>query len=160
MRDRIELRAINPIAQCLIRQLVVPRIYFDAEWPGLPGERASVLAIDRDGRGDAHIVALRRDAAAALAMVPRLLEARAPFRWIAFLRGTEDDAVTAALASQEILYPPATAGRVGVIEVVEMVGNDLGANVRIKAERFPTPTYEWAAEFSAAHQASIQYPER
>ena len=37
-------------------------------------------------------------------------------------------------------------------------GHDLGANVRIKAERFPTPTYEWAAEFAASHEASIQYP--
>ncbi len=103
----------------------------------MSGERVDVLAIDRDGRGDAHIVELRRDAAAALAMVPRLLEARAPFRWIAFLRGTEDEAVTAALASQEILYPPATAGRIGVIEVVEMAGNDLGANVRIKRSVSP-----------------------
>jgi hypothetical protein len=39
-----------------------------------------------------------------------------------------------------------------------MAGNDLGANVRIKAERFPTPTYEWAAAFADSHQASIQYP--
>jgi hypothetical protein len=149
---------VNPIAHCLLRQLVVPRIYFNAEWPGMPGVDVDVLAIDRDGHGDTHLVEFRRGAADALALVPRLLEARAPFRWIAFLRGTEDEAATAALTSQELLYPPDTAGRVGVIEVVEMAGNDLGANVRIKAERFPTPTYEWAAEFAASHQASIQYP--
>lgn len=100
----------------------------------------------------------QRNAADALATVPRLLAARAPFRWIAFLRGTEDAAAAAALVSQEILYPADTPGRVGVIEIVEMAGDDLGANVRIKAERFPTPTYEWAAEFAASHQASIQYP--
>jgi hypothetical protein len=158
MRDRIELRAYNPIAQCLIRQLVVPRIYFEAQWPGMPGAPVDVLAIDRDGRGDAHLVEIRRAAADALAIVPRLLQARAPFRWIAFLRGTEDEAAAAALISQESLYPAGIAGRVGVIEVVEMAGNDLGANVRIKAERFPTPTYEWAAEFADKHQASIQYP--
>lgn len=158
MPDRIELRAQNPIAECLIRQLVVPRIYFDAEWPGMSGVRVDVLAIDRDGRGDAHLVEIRRNAADALAMVPQLLTARAPFRWIAFLRGTEDAAATLALVSQESLYPANTPGRVGVIEIVEMAGHDLGANVRIKAERFPTPTYELAAEFAASHEASIQYP--
>lgn len=158
MRDWIELRALNPVASCLIRQLVVPRIYFDAEWPGMPGVPADVLAIDRDGRGDAHLVEIRRNAADALALVPRLLEARAPFRWIAFLRGTEDAAATAALISQDILYPRDAAGRVGVIEIVEMAGNDLGANARMKAERFSTPTYEWAVAFAASHEASIQYP--
>jgi hypothetical protein len=158
MRDRIELRALNPVAQCLIRQLLVPRIYFESDWPGMPGVRADVLAIDRDGRGDAHLVEIRRNAVDALAMVPRLLQARAPFRWIAFLRGSEDETTKAALLTHEILYPADTAGRVGVIEVVEMVGDDLGANVRVKAERFPTPTYDLAAEFAANHVASIQYP--
>lgn len=158
MQDRIELRARNPVAGCLIRQLVVPRIYFEADWPGLPDMRADVLAIDRDGRGDAHLVEIKRNAADALAIVPRLLAARAPFRWIAFLRGTENEAAALALISQEVLYPKDTAGRVGVIEIVEMAGNDLGANVRIKAERFPTPTYDWASAFAASHEASIQYP--
>ncbi len=158
MRDRIELRAQNPVAHCLIRQLIVPRIYFDADWPGMPGVRADVLAIDRDGHGDVHLVEIRRNAADALAMAPLLLQARVPFRWVAFLRGTEDEASTAALTSQETLYPVETAGRVGVIEIVPMAGDDLGANVRIKAERFPTPTYDWAAAFAASHEASIQYP--
>lgn len=30
MRDRLELRAQHPVAQCLIRRLMVPRVYFDA----------------------------------------------------------------------------------------------------------------------------------
>lgn len=158
MQDRIELRARNPVAGCLIRQLVVPRIYFEANWPGLLDMRTDVLAIDRDGRGDVHLVEIKRNAADALAIVPRLLAARAPFRWIAFLHGTDDEAAALALATQEVLYPKDTAGRVGVIEIVEMAGNDLGANIRIKAERFPTPTYDWAATFAASHEASIQYP--
>lgn len=158
MRDRIELRAPNPIANCLIRQLTVPRIYFDAEWPGMPGAPVAVLAIDRDGHGDAHLVMFAVEASRALARVPTLLAARAPFRWVAFLRGQEDQAATLALTSQEVLYPKDTAGRVGVIEVVKMAGDDLGANVRIKAERFPTPTYDIAAKFAASNEAAIQYP--
>ena len=158
MPDRIELRAQNAVAGCLLRQLVVPRIYFATEWPGMPDMPVDVLALDRDGRGDAHLVEIRRNAADALATVPQLLAARAPFRWIAFLQGTEDATAAMALVSQESLYPADTPGRVGVIEIVETAGHDLGANVRIKAERFPTPTYEWAAEFAASHEASIQYP--
>jgi hypothetical protein len=157
MRDRLELRAQDPVAQCLIRQLIVPRIYFDADWPGMADGRVDVLAIDRDGVGDVHLVEIKRQAADALAAIPRLFQARAPFRWIALLRGTEDEAATLSLASREILYPPGTAGRIGVIEVVEMEGGDLGANVRIKAERFPTPVYDLAAAFIASHQAQIQY---
>ena len=157
MRDRLELRAQNPVAQCLIRQLIVPRIYFEADWPGMVGGRVDVLAIDRDGVGDVHLAEIRRSAADALASIPRLLEAQAPFRWIAFVRGTEDEASSSSLASQEILYAPETAGRIGVIEVVEMAGGDLGANVRIKAERFPTPVYELAAKFVGSHQAHIQF---
>lgn len=159
MRDRLELRARNPVASCLIRQLVVPRIYFDADWPGLSGMRVDVLAIDRDGRGDAHLVEIKKRAADALAIVPALLAARAPFRWIAFLGGTETESTASALASSDTLYPTDMPGRIGVIEIVEMAGGaDLGANVRIKAERFPTPTYDLASAFSASHQAAIQYP--
>src|SRR5438034_1165179 len=119
MRDRLELRAQDPVAQCLIRRLMVPRIYFEAEWPGMAEERVDVLAIDRDGVGDVHLVEIRRKAADALALIPKLLAARAPFRWISFLQGTEDETAARALASQESLYPANTAGRVGVIEIVE-----------------------------------------
>ncbi|AUX22424.1 uncharacterized protein SOCEGT47_029270 [Sorangium cellulosum] len=157
MRDRLELRAQDPVARCLIRQLIVPRIYFEANWPGTAHGPVDVLAIDRDGVGDVHLVEIKKRAADALASIPKLIEAQAPFRWIAFLRGTEDEATADALASQEILYPPDTAGRIGVIEIVEMAGNDLGATVRIKAERFPTPVYDLAAKFVDSHQAHIQY---
>jgi hypothetical protein len=139
-----------------MRQLIVPRIYFEVDWPGMADGRVDVLAIDRDGVGDTHIIEIKRDAADALAWIPKLFVARAPFRWIAFLRGTEDEQVASSLASQEILFPPNAAGRIGVIEIVEMAGGDLGANVRIKAERFHTPVYDLAAEFIRTHQADIQ----
>ncbi len=159
MRDHLELRAKEPVAQCLLRRLVVPRIYFETEWPGMPGHTVDVLALDRDGKGDAHLVDIRKSAADALKFVPTLLQAKAPFRWIAFYRDDEDAQSTQALKSQESLFAPDTSGRVGVIEIVRMENNDLGANVRIKAERFPTPTYKIAAEFAAAHEADIQIPD-
>ena len=157
MRDRFELRAQHPVAQCLIRRLMVPRVYFEAEWPGLPDARVDVLVIDRDGAGDPHIVEIKRSAGDALAATPQLLDAKAPYRWIAFLRGTEDAGAAAALVSQTQLYREGIAGRIGVIEIVEMAGDELGANVRLAAERFPTPAYEMASAYSSTHDAQIQF---
>jgi hypothetical protein len=159
MRDRLELRALDPVARCLIRRLMVPRIYFEAQWPADRPVHVDVLAIDSDGVGDAHLVEVRRTAANALARVPFLLDASAPFRWVAFLAGTEDVESLRALASQEILSDLARPGRIGVIEVVELPGGDLGANVRITAERFLVAVHEVATAFSSSHKAHIQFGE-
>jgi hypothetical protein len=153
-RDRVELRAREAVASCLIRRLTVPRIYFEAEWPG---RAVDLLAIDRDGVGDAHLVEIRRAAADALSTVGSLLQAAAPFRWIAFLQGTEDAGVSQALRSQEKLIVPGSPGRIGVIEIVEMAGDQLGANVRLAAERFPDAVYDVATQFSGSHKANIQF---
>lgn len=156
MRERIELRARDAVAQCLIRRLTVPRIYFEAEWP-VADCPVDVLAIDRDGVGDAHVVEIKRGAPDALRDAGRLIaKIRAPFRWIAFLRGTEDEQSARALLSEDGLIDPSRPGRVGVIEIVEM-GNDLGANIRIRAERFADAVYDVATEFSGSHKANIQF---
>ncbi|AKT37341.1 hypothetical protein [Chondromyces crocatus] len=157
MRDRVEFRAKEPIARCLIRRLVVPRIYFDAPWPKDESPLYDVLAIDRDGNGDAHVVQVRKMAGDALAEVPALLSVGAPFRWIAFLQGTQDEKAALALVSKELLYAKGSAGRVGVIEIVTMSGGDLGANVVVTAERFPGSFYDLSTAFSGSHKADIQY---
>lgn len=158
-RDHIELRGKDPVAQCLIRRLTVPRVYFDAEWPRFEQSTVDLLVIDRDGVGDAHLVEIKRTAKAALARVPSLLKASAPFRWVAFLRGTEDEETSLKLTSKEGLYADALPGRVGVIEIVEMTGGDLGANVVVSAERFPDAVYDVATAFSGSHKANIQFGE-
>ena len=159
MRDRLELRAFDPVARCLIRRLFVPRVYFEADWPAAGPVHVDVLAIDRDGVGDAHLVEVRRTAADALACLPSLLDASAPFRWVAFVSGTEDVESARALASQGPLSDPARPGRGGVIEVLETPGGDLEAKVRITAERFLVTVHEVATAFSASHKAHIQFGE-
>ncbi len=153
MPAHIELRAREPVATCLIGNLIVPRVYFGAEWPIGSGSTADVLAIDRDGSGDAHVVLVRERAADALACIPVLLGQPGPFRWIAFLRGTEYD----ALVSQDVLYQLGNAGRVGVIEVVEQAGATLKASIRLSAERFPGAFYDLATTFSGSRKADIQF---
>jgi hypothetical protein len=46
-------RAKNAIQDYLIRKLVVPKVYLDANWNGTP---VDVLAIDRAGVGDVHAI--------------------------------------------------------------------------------------------------------
>ncbi len=48
-------RAKNAVQEFLRNRLLVPKIYLDAEWNG---ERVDVLAIDRAGVGDVHVVRL------------------------------------------------------------------------------------------------------
>lgn len=124
---------------------------------GTSNGHIDLLAIDRDGVGDAHLVEIRHKLSDALACTARLLDARAPYRWIAFFRGTEDKGSEDALLSEEPLYVAGQAGRVGVIEVVTMAGNELGANVKRSAERFATPVYEMATVYSNTHEAQIQF---
>ncbi len=155
--NRLELRAKDPVAQCLIRRLTVPRVYFDANWPLFEHVPADLLLIDRDGVGDAHLVEIKRTAESALAQVRTLLKATAPFRWVAFLRGTADKKTIRRLASHEDLYLEGTAGRVGVIEFFEMTNGELGANILVSAERFPDAVYDVAMKFSSSHKANIQF---
>ncbi len=158
MRDQLELRAPREaVAPCLIRRLVVPRIYVDAQWPDDSGATYDLVAIDRDGGGDAHLVQIRRVASEALAQVPMLLGADAPYRWVAFLKGTEDGAAALSLLNQDALYTRGKAGRVGVIEIVEMASNQLGANVLVTAERFPGSFYDLSTAFSGSHHADVQF---
>ncbi len=157
MRNQLELRALDPVGRLLIRRLIVPRIYYEAQWPGFAGGKIDLLAVDRDGTGDAHLVEIKHDARDALALAAPLVDAVAPYRWVAFFRGTEDAASIEALVSHDPLYRKGSPGQVGVIEVFAMEGGELGAVVRMAAERFPTPAYEMAQEFARTHEAQIRF---
>lgn len=158
MPDRWELRARDPVARCLIRRLVVPRVYFEADWPGGDGRTVDVLAIDRDGVGDAHVVGIKGDATSAQEAIARLQRATAPFRWLA-VRAAHPGGDPIELPHAESLFAVHGAGRVGVIEVVEMASGELGANLRIVAERFPDAVHEMTVTFSRSHPAHIQFGE-
>ncbi len=54
MTDRQQLaRGKNVMLSLLEKRLSVPRIYLDATWQG---KNVDILAIDRDGSGDVHVV--------------------------------------------------------------------------------------------------------
>ena len=135
-----EERCYEPIAHCLIRALMVPNIYFKRIWPPLDKLRIDIIAIDRAGTGDIHVVEICKTLNEALTKgVNAIRDVPAHYRWVAY-QGTgllhNDAESELKLLSEKPLLPKSGMGRIGVIEVIRMAGNNLGANVKVKAERF------------------------
>ncbi len=157
MPASLEDQAKEPVARCLIQDLMLPTIYFDAEWP-VPGQHVDVLAIDRAGVGDVHVVEIRDKTADAFDAVAGLLKTPAHYRWIAYFAHTIKKTDRARLTAMPILSPPEGMGRVGVIEIVRMVDGEFGASIKVRAQRFWGSYYRMADEFTSRHpEADIQY---
>ncbi len=98
------------------------------------------MAIDRDGTGDVHAVEIGRSLRDALSDGVRTIrDVPAQYRWVAY-QGEgllpPDERAELAMLSEKPLLPEAGMGRIGVMEVVRMSSGDLGARIRLKAERF------------------------
>ena len=133
-------RCFEPIGSLLIRNLIVPHIYYQES---LLGQCIDVIAIDRAGTSDFHAVCVYDNLKQALDKgISNMLSIPAHYRWVAFQgegiypKETIQQNLLELQQNQKILFPESGMGRVGVIEIVRMYHNDLGANVRIKAERF------------------------
>ena len=144
---RIESRAQEPVAKLLCRELYVPHVYLEVCWPPQGGIRVDVLAIDRAGIGDAHIVQIRESADSALNCVPDLMKAPSHFRWIAFNAETVTAEIKARLESKAELDPPAGAGRVGAIAIERASEDNLIAKIVVYAERFHGLKYSQIGEY-------------
>ena len=135
-------RCLEPVGRALIRALIVPKIYFERTWPPEGGRSAQmgVVAIDRAGTGDVHVVEIRRSLADALADgVSAVRDVPAQYRWVAYQGEglmSPDARAELAMLSEKPLLPESGMGRIGVIEVVRMAPGDLSARIRLKAERF------------------------
>jgi|GEM_PF-3507478 len=159
-----EERCYEPIARCLIRSLIVPRIYFERIWPRSGGSRIDIIAIDRAGTGDIHVVEVCKTLNESLTEgVEIIAKIPAHYRWVAFqgegLLPHNEDAEF-KLLSEEPLLPETGMGRIGVIEVIRMARNDLGANIKVKAERFQVKDISTLIEKFVNHEkADIEFKE-
>jgi hypothetical protein len=159
-RQPVEFRAADAVARLLVRNLWVPSIYFEAPWP-TTRNRVDILAIDRAGVGDVHVVEIHPHIEEALAKASRLLLIPAQFRWVAFI-GSVTPAITRK-ASQAPLFSSQSMGRIGVIAVHFL--SDLmpdqrragDATVVVPAERFPGSYYDEADRFVSKHKADIMF---
>jgi hypothetical protein len=158
---RIE-RSFVPIGRCLISNLIVPKIYFGRNWPIGGNRKIDLIAIDRAGTGDIHIVEVKRTLYDALTRgVEYVLSVPAHYKWVAFMgRGihrTKEDSEL-LLLSQRTLLPKKGMGRVGVIEVVRMATDELGSNIKLRGERFKENEIErQIEEFVAKYKANIEF---
>ncbi len=154
---QLEFRAREAVSRCLIRALAVPNIYFEANWPDGRVRRVDVLAIDRTGVGDVHIVEIKYDAKAAMDSIPSVMKIPAQFRWIAFYRETVGPESLAKAMDRNVFYPSNGMGRVGVIEVVRTGEHDLSADIAIRAERFLGSFKEKVRKFTRGHPADVEF---
>lgn len=153
-----EDRCLEPVARCLIRTLMVPKIYFEKSFPQiivalLAGPKRTkrhvdIVAIDRAGTGDVHVVEIKNTLRAALNEGVNYIKTMpAHYKWVAYQGAglmPEDHEAELELLSERPLLPESGMGRIGVIEVIRMADNilganvklNLGANIKLKAERF------------------------
>ena len=138
IHEQTEARALEPIATCLMRQLIVPDVYFaHIEASGIIA--ADVVLIDRAGVGDVHAVQARAGFDAAWSVLPSVMLWPSHFRWLAVVCLSNSDRRklgSLSLRKLQQLLPPSGAGRVGLIEVAMEPGGGLGAKILHRAERF------------------------
>src|SRR5947207_3735015 len=105
--NKIESRALEPIATLFRRELHLPEIFIGLEWPpNNPGHsQVDLLAIDHAGSGDAHVVQIKERASDALVFIPKLLMVTAHYRWIAFFEKTVTPKLKSRILSKKDLYP-------------------------------------------------------
>jgi hypothetical protein len=150
--QRFEDRAKDPVSRLFVRRLMVPKIYFDARWPE-SRSAVDLLAIDRAGTSDVHVVVIKSTTDEALASIARLHEIPAQYRWLAFT-GPKKDKARLAHAP---LFSSSGPGRIGVIRVLRKTGDVLEAEVLITAERFAGSLVEQVDRFVARHPADIEF---
>src|SRR5258706_12121839 len=116
----LEHRAKEPISKLLVEYLDVPMIFFDAPWP-TNGKTVDVVAIDRAGAGDVHVIEIVRNLSDGIKRLPRLLKIPAQYRWIAYpfddKENTDTDLAQYARLDTAPLFASDEMGRVGVILV-------------------------------------------
>ncbi len=158
-------RAKNALQDYLIRRLVVPKVYLDADWNGT---HVDVLAIDRAGVGDVHAVRIVppqgkfiEDGAAVLIakMVFDSVKEFRPFpshyRYVAVVSADPDNR---RFSPSDLILQESFAedgvGRVGVLYVDFTI--DPPVEAKLKPERFRSSKeiVKLADQFIAEHTAN------
>ena len=164
-------RAKNALQDYLIRKLLIPKVYLDAEWNGIP---VDVLAIDRAGVGDVHAVKIvppqgRFIEDGAVVLIGRLVfdsingfkSLPSHYRYIAVV---SDDPSTRRFDPADLVIQESFAedgvGRVGVL-YVDLSENDPSIRVILKPERFRSSReiIDLADRYVAEHTANWEIRE-
>jgi hypothetical protein len=146
-------RAKNAVADLLSGQLVVPKVFFDAHWPGRKS-RVDVLAVDRSGSGEVHAAEVRRGRdLRAEDLIQRLMEIPAHFKYLALFDNPKN-----RRPHSHVLYSSDGIGRIGIIEVREDPLGNLNARISVQPERFKldSSVYKMVDRFTANYPANLE----
>jgi hypothetical protein len=161
-------RAKNAALTFLERRLSVPKIYIDADWDG---NHVDLLAIDREGVGDVHVILLspRRYFDDGLLNIvaereqldeamDRISAIPAQFKYLAFV-----DILPSKFFGKR--YPlhidrfsqsslaPDGLGRIGLLQIEVPFDSDPSVQMEIKPERFRAKIAKLADEYLQQHEA-------
>jgi hypothetical protein len=121
--------AYEAVARLLIRTLTVPQVFFEAEWPE-PRKHVDIMAIDRAGAGDLHVVEVKGGVEQVkVTTLRQLIRIPAHYRWMAVRTAGESEAGVRAL-----IVKLAEDG-IGCIGIVVMANGDPGAVLLSKPKR-------------------------
>jgi hypothetical protein len=150
--EQMELRARGAVAQLMVRILILPNIFFDADWSA--DRPVDLIAIDRAGSGDVHAIEIKSSpsAVSTRAAVRQLLNVHANYRWIGIVQSRTSRPTK---LPSKLLSPYQSMGRVGVIRIE--IGDDFRAEIERNAERFPGTYYEFADQFRSTHKPDIEF---
>jgi hypothetical protein len=152
--EQQEARAKNAVAGFLFRQLIVPKVFFDAPWPNR-NNRVDVLAVDRSGSGEIHVVEVRVGTSALKdigAVIAHLNRVPAHFKYLALFDNKN------YRLDERMLYAPDGMGRVGIIQVQEDGAGNLSAEFHVRPERFglDSSVFKLIDRFTAGRQPNIE----
>jgi hypothetical protein len=128
----LEGRGKNAVARLLSQRLIVPKIYFDARWPTRT-MHVDVLAVDRSGAGEVHIVEVLANGNTLQAALRNMMNTPAHYKYLACFGS--------ALEPDKRLYAPDGLGRVGIISLLRRnPGDTLEGEVLVEPEQFRVPS--------------------
>ena len=157
-------RAKNALLPFFEHRLYIPKIYIDATWNG---EQVDLLAIDRDGSGDVHVVLMfprkyfpdgrldiQAQEQAASALMSKLSSIPANYKYIAGVDVESGYFIAMFLLNQlERLFSPDGIGRISLLHIDASSEDEPKVDVRLRPERFRAKIAQLADSYVQQHSA-------
>jgi hypothetical protein len=122
-------RVENAVARFLSNALIVPKIFFEAQWPSRQS-RVDVLAVDRAGAGEIHVVQVKVGGGDLVRSLRFMTDIPAHFKYLALFQNGK------RVPAERDLYSANGMGRVGILQVRQDQASDLQVEFLIRPERF------------------------
>jgi len=135
--SQLEGRLKNAAAEFLQQRLIVPKIFLEATWPSY--RRIDLLAVDRAGAGDIHVVEVKAAPTGIYDAVSDLMSVPAHYKYVASFGSAALQQI-----AESRLYASDGIGRVGIITIDERLEDkSLQARLLIAPERFRLEKKYW-----------------